>query len=241
MLGDTPKDIQNISGATGKPIFSEKCLSDVKCISVSGNGNKNNFITLSPIATTLMTITFPVLLHIIRSLLAFWKIDKKDKKNVDIKSPCGVMSFPTISNLKKELKKREAKEAADHRIMSANINPDSERNVSNRRNMKVGIGDVKAIKVKLNVVEVAQLQEINERLELEVKTLSDKMKRLVKNHELVVDLASNARNYLKRSFHTAFPTMTLEAMDILISRCRKAGGSDVSADDESEVGESVGE
>ena len=82
---------------------------------------------------------------------------------------------------------------------------------------------------------------MNERLALEVKTLSDRMRRLAKNHELVVDLAFNARNYLKRSFHTAFPTITLEAMEILISRCRKAGGSDISADDESEVGEGVGE
>ena len=71
------KPIQNISGATGKAIFSDENLSLIECIKVSGNGNENNLITLTPIASALMSMTFSVVVLIAKLIAGFWKPDKK--------------------------------------------------------------------------------------------------------------------------------------------------------------------
>ena len=243
------KPIQNISGATGKAIFSDEYLSQIHCIEVSANGNENNRITLTPIASSLMSMTLAVVAYIAKSLVGFWKPDKKKdgEKNErskrkrdgesDQKTPRGVMSFPIISSLQLELKKQNAREATAQREMIANIDPDSKINVFKRRNELVQIGNVKPIKVKLTDRQIAQLEETNERLLLELKNMSGRTKLLTKNYEDVVAFASKARGYLKQGFVKAFPDMTTEAIDDLISRCTKARDSDSFATDDSEDGE----
>jgi hypothetical protein len=147
------------------------------------------------------------------------------------------MSFPIISSLQLELKKQNAREATAQREMIANIDPDSKINVFKRRNELVQIGNVKPIKVKLTDRQIAQLEETNERLLLELENMSGRTKLLTKNYEDVVAFASKARGYLKQGFVKAFPDMTTEAIDDLISRCTKARDSDSFATDDSEDGE----